>query len=166
MDIYTARPEEGRKWMDFFSLRKIPADISEEVRTALEELLLNTSCGQNQEVYIITEGYDNLGNLNIFCFVKDQEDDMTGILLLITFGESPQILKIANCYNEGELLYSQAEWYPGNILSYYDYFIVRGEYSRVLICPNGDNEWVQVRIPADQREILDEPRYMRRNGWR
>ena len=163
MNIYRAEYAEGRKMMDPFGLERIPADISDEMRAQIEETLIEETWINYEEVYIITEGQTDNGESVIFCFVKAEERSLSGRLMLLVLGEKPQIYTVRTCYNEGEMLYGQAEIFPGNVLSYYDLYIVQGISARQFFCFYEDDSRVEVRINADYSNIIGDNPFTRIN---
>lgn len=157
MNIYRAEPAESRKMTDIFGLKRIPADISDEEQSRIEEALIEHTWSNIEEVYIITECMNDSGEPVIFCFVKQQRIDVSGLLMLLVLGEKPQVFHIRNCYDEGEMIYGKAEISHGNVLSYYDYYIVQQVSSRHFFCFYDDNSWVKVRICSDYSREVGEP---------
>ncbi len=162
MNIYSVEPTAGRHLMYLFNIEKIPADISEKERIEIEKILYGKFGIDNVEVIIFTRGHNDKGDTVISCFVKIIDEKYTGSFMLLTLGKKPQVMKICNIYNEGEMFYGRAEWFPCNVLSYYDFYWVQRDFSRVYICPYDEKIWVTVRIYADYSIELGGPWHMSR----
>ena len=153
IEIYDLQSGDKHALRYLFQSYIVPAMISYEDRKSLEKLMEPDSWFWINEVGILTSGSTENGDPVYFCFTGQNGDDV-GDLELFVLSEKPQRFTIETLYQNGEWFHGLAEWYPGDVLSYYDYYIVQGASARNFICIYEDSSWVNIRVKADYSNIL------------